>query len=118
MAESRRRDALALLRNGQVDGADFYCGDEELGHIHLNGEVHLATSPAITRALIAAGAADRFPCAGAGEWITYRIGSDAGSPCRAAFPARPRLSGRHTRICTDRGRLCNGGELGRLLACQ
>ena len=36
-------------RNGQVDGADFYRGDEELGHIHLDGEIHLATSPAIAR---------------------------------------------------------------------
>lgn len=65
-------------RNGQVDGADFYRGDEELGHIHLDGEVHLATSPAITRALIAAGAAERFPWAGTGEWSAYRIRSQAG----------------------------------------
>lgn len=64
--------------NGQVDGADFYRGGEELGHIHLDGEVHLATSPAITRALVAAGAAERFPWAGAGEWTTYRIYSGAG----------------------------------------
>ena len=64
--------------NGQVDGADFYRGDEELGHIHLHGEVHVATSPEITRALIAAGAAKRFPWAGAGEWATYRICSAAG----------------------------------------
>ncbi len=65
-------------RSGQVDGADFYRGGEELGHIHLDGEVHLATSPAIARALIAAGAAERFPWAGTGEWATYRIRSGAG----------------------------------------
>ena len=63
--------------SGQVDGADFYRGDEELGHIHLDGEIHLATSPAITRALIAAGAAERFPWAGAAEWTTYRVRSRA-----------------------------------------
>ena len=67
-----------LSGNGQVDGADFYRDGEELGHIHLDGEVHLATSPAIARALIAAGAAERFPWAGAGEWATYRIRSEAG----------------------------------------
>ena len=65
-------------RSGQVDGADFYRGDDELGHIHLDGEVHLAPSPAITRALIAAGAAERFPWADNGEWATYRIRSEAG----------------------------------------
>ena len=64
-------------RNGQVDGADFYRGEEELGHIHLDGEVHLATSPAIARALIDAGAAQPFPWAGAGEWVTCRIRSEA-----------------------------------------
>lgn len=64
-------------RNGQVDGADFYRGEEELGHIHLDGEVHLATSPAIARALVGAGAAQPFPWAAAGEWVTYRIRSEA-----------------------------------------
>jgi hypothetical protein len=76
MARNRFGNTLALIAQGQVDGADFYRGDEELGHIHLDGEVHLALSPAITRALIAAGAAERFPWSGAGEWITYRIRSE------------------------------------------
>ena len=61
-----------------MDGADVYRGDEELGRIHLDGEVHFATSPAIARALIAAGVAKRFPWAGAGEWTTYCIRSGAG----------------------------------------
>ena len=34
-----------LYRREQVDGADFYVGAEELGHLHLDGEAHLATSP-------------------------------------------------------------------------
>ncbi len=47
-----------LFRVGEVvDGADFYVGEVELGHIHLNGEVHLATSPALGAALVAAGLA-------------------------------------------------------------
>lgn len=66
-----------LSRSGQVDGADFYRGDEELGHIHLDGEVHLATSPAIARALVGAGAAQPFPWAGAGEWVTFRMRAEA-----------------------------------------
>lgn len=28
----------------QVDGADFYVGEQELGHIHLDGSIHLATT--------------------------------------------------------------------------
>ena len=62
-----------LSRNGQVDGADFYRGKVELGHIHLNGDLHLATSPAIARALINARAALTFPFAGCEEWILHRM---------------------------------------------
>jgi len=37
-----------LFRVGEVvDGADFYLGDHELGHLHLDGKAHLATSPAL-----------------------------------------------------------------------
>lgn len=47
-----------LYRVGEVvDGADFYVGEQELGHLHLNGELHLATSPALGQALIARGLA-------------------------------------------------------------
>lgn len=67
-----------FLRTSLVDGADFYRGDEELGHIHLDGEVHLATSPAIARALIGAQLAEPFPWSRAGEWVTYRIHSEEG----------------------------------------
>ena len=45
-----------LYRVGEVvDGADFYVGEAELGHLHLGGELHLATPPALGAALIAAG---------------------------------------------------------------
>ena len=29
-----------LYDRTQVDGADFYVGEKELGHIHLDGELH------------------------------------------------------------------------------
>ena len=29
----------------RVDGIDFYVGPHELGHIHLDGSIHLATTP-------------------------------------------------------------------------
>jgi len=43
-----------------VDGADFYVGERELGHIHLDGEAHIAVPPAVRKALIAAGRAAPF----------------------------------------------------------
>lgn len=67
---------------GGPDGVDFYVdrdGDErgaarnELGHVHLDGEVHLATPPSLGKALIKAGLAERFPYGGAGSWVVYRV---------------------------------------------
>ena len=49
-----------LHRRSQVDGIDFYVGEEELGHIHLDGAIHLATSPTLGQALIAEGLARPF----------------------------------------------------------
>lgn len=66
-----------LSRNGQVDGADFYRDKEELGHIHLNGDLHLASSPALARALIQAGLALRFPFEGCEEWVLFRTRTEA-----------------------------------------
>ena len=63
--------------SGQVDGADFYRGEEELGHLHLDGEMHLAAPPALTRALIGAGLAQRFPWASGDDWVLYHIRSEA-----------------------------------------
>lgn len=62
--------------NGHVDGADFYRGEDELGHLHLDGELHLATSPALARSLIRAELARPFPWADTEEWVVYRIGSE------------------------------------------
>ena len=49
-----------LFRPSRVDGIDFYFGEEELGHIHLDGSLHLATSPELGRALVAEGLARPF----------------------------------------------------------
>jgi hypothetical protein len=55
----------------QVDGADFYFGDRELGHIHLSGEVHLATTRTLAAMLVTHGMADAFEWNDA--WVQYPI---------------------------------------------
>ena len=59
-----------------IDGADFYVGEEELGHIHVDGELHLATSPTIAKALIDQGLATRFRWPGS-EWVMFIVRTDA-----------------------------------------
>ena len=50
-----------LLGDEQVvDGADFYLGQEELGHIHLESTAHVAHSRAVAVALVKAGLARSF----------------------------------------------------------
>jgi len=44
-----------------VNGTDFYVGEDELGHIHLDGEAHIPVGAALAEVLIAAGLARRFP---------------------------------------------------------
>jgi hypothetical protein len=39
----------------RVDGIDFYVGSDELGHVHLDGSIHLATSPRLCSELVAEG---------------------------------------------------------------
>nr|WP_315204458.1 luciferase family protein [uncultured Albidiferax sp.] len=36
-----------LYRPGVPDGADFYIGDSEIGHIHFYGEAHVASNKAL-----------------------------------------------------------------------
>ena len=74
-----------LFDQSRVDGVDFYVGEEELGHLHLDGSIHLATSPGLGEALIAEGVAKPFRYQQAG--LSNR--SDASvstprSPCSAA----------------------------------
>lgn len=50
-----------LSRRDEINGADFYVGEAELGHIHLDGEVHLATSLELRQRLVDARLARPFP---------------------------------------------------------
>ncbi len=43
-----------------VDGADFYVGEKELGHIHLYGEAHIALPRTLAEAVIGAKLARPF----------------------------------------------------------
>ncbi len=49
-----------LHRRSQVDGIDFYVAELELGHIHLDGSIHLATSPTLGQDLVMEGLAHPF----------------------------------------------------------
>ena len=55
----------------KVDGADFYVGKDELGHIHLNGECHVATTKPMQKALLHHDLAGRFPWDT--SWSTFRM---------------------------------------------
>ena len=57
----------------QVDGADFYVGEKELGHIHLDGELHLGVTVGLRRQLIEAGLAEALPWAE--DWVQAPISS-------------------------------------------
>ena len=64
-----------LGRPGVVDGADFYVGEQELGHIHLDGEVHLATSLELRKTLLAKKHARPFPYYA--SWVEASIETEA-----------------------------------------
>jgi hypothetical protein len=55
----------------QVDGADFYFGEEELGHIHLDGEMHLGLTRPVRKALTDAKLAEPFRWAH--SWVQFPI---------------------------------------------
>ena len=56
----------------RVDGIDFYVGPDELGHIHLDGSIHLATTPELGAELVAEGFGKPFPWAKG--WTMANIG--------------------------------------------
>lgn len=63
-----------LFNRTRVDGADFYVGEDELGHIHLNGEVHLAATHALGVALLEQGLASPLPYGQQrGDWVGFQI---------------------------------------------
>ena len=59
----------------EVDGADFYVGDDEIGHLHLDGEAHIAVSKGLREALIEAGAAKPFRWSA--SFVVFRVRSAA-----------------------------------------
>jgi hypothetical protein len=54
-----------------VDGADFYVGESELGHIHLHGEIHIPTTRDLHGALLRSGLAESFRWAA--NWVQFQI---------------------------------------------
>ena len=67
-----------LFNRSRVDGADFYVNDTELGHIHLNGEVHLAATEKLGTALLQRGLARPLPYGKAyGDWVSFMIRTEA-----------------------------------------
>jgi len=55
----------------RVDGIDFYVGPDELGHIHLDGAIHLSTTPELGAVLVAEGLGKPFPWASG--WTMAKI---------------------------------------------
>lgn len=60
----------------QVDGADFYLGHEELGHLHLDGEAHVAQAGGLRDALVKAGLAQPFRWSR--QFVTTEVSDAAG----------------------------------------
>lgn len=58
-----------------VDGADFYLGEDELGHLHLDGEAHVAVGPTLRKALVARGLAQPFQWSN--RFVTWQVSSQA-----------------------------------------
>ena len=55
----------------RIDGIDFYVGADELGHIHLDGSIHLATTPDLGAEMVAEGLGRPFRWAHG--WTLARI---------------------------------------------
>ncbi len=58
-----------------VDGADFYVGQQELGHLHLDGEAHIPLTVALREQLVASGKAHPFPWAEG--WVVWPVETPA-----------------------------------------
>jgi hypothetical protein len=97
-----------------VDGADFYVGERELGHIHLDGEAHIAVPAAVRKALITAGLA--LPFRWSAAFVAFEIATK-GDVARAAWLfqlAYDRLQG--VRTATLVGRCASLVQASRVLA--
>lgn len=58
-----------------VDGADFYVGEQELGHLHLYPEAHIAVPRALRQALIGARLARPFRWSDG--FVVHRVKTEA-----------------------------------------
>ena len=75
----------------------FYVGGEELGHIHLDGEAHLAVTRAMRDVAIRAGTGHAAPWPGYENWLHIGITEDTAAEALALFRANhARLSSRQT----------------------
>ena len=59
----------------RVDGVEFHVADKELGHIHLNGEMHLLLTKRLSSALIQSGLAEQFPWGA--EWVQAPVSTES-----------------------------------------
>ncbi len=67
-----------LCDRDRVDGIDFYVGPDKLGHIHLNGSIHLATTPELGAKLVTEDLGRPFPWARGWTMASInRLGVDA-----------------------------------------
>jgi len=67
-----------LFDRSRVDGADFYVNEAELGHIHLNEDVHLAATSELGMPLIQHGLVSPLPFGKTyGDWVSFLIRTDA-----------------------------------------
>ncbi len=61
----------------EVNGTDFYVGEEELGHIHLDGEAHIPIGRVLARALVSAKLAQPFTWSNEFVVVDTRAGATA-----------------------------------------
>lgn len=71
-----------IHNRNKPNGSDFYLGELELGHIHLDGSLHVPSTKKFSQALIKAGLAQKFPYAE--NWIQFSI-TDPGSAAHAIW---------------------------------
>lgn len=73
--EVHARTHWELGNESIVDGADFYVGEEEIGHLHLYSEAHVATGAKLGKALIGAKLAAPFPWSA--KFVVFRVAKSA-----------------------------------------
>ncbi len=77
----------------QIDGADFYVGQDEIGHLHLDGEAHVAVNEVLRETLITAGAAKPFRWSAGFVVFRIRTAQDAAHALRLFALAYDRRRG-------------------------